>query len=151
MTPDEHCMVDTNVLVYGTVAGAPWRQHARNWLMALCDQGAVLCVSPQILREYLVILTRGQAFEVRFTVEQAVETVETFLPRLRVLDETSATAASLRDLVRRYQVRGKHIHDASIVATMMTHGVSRLATYNQKDFDFREVVLEPISQPFVAA
>jgi predicted nucleic acid-binding protein len=68
-----------------------------------------------------------------------------------VLDETSATAASLRDLVRRYQVRGKHIHDASIVATMMTHGVSRLATYNQKDFDFREVALEPIPQPFVAA
>ena len=49
----------------------------------------------------------------------------------------------LRDLVRRYQVRGKRIHDANIVATMMTHGVSRLATYNVKDFDFREVILEP--------
>ena len=43
MTPDEHCMVDTNVLVYSTVAGNPWHQHARNWLMALHSQGAVLC------------------------------------------------------------------------------------------------------------
>jgi len=151
MTPDEHCMVDTNVLIYSTVAGNPWHQHARNWLMALRDQGAVLCVSPQILREYLVVLTHGQVFEVHFTVEQAVGAVEAFLPRLRVLDETDATAASLRDLMRRYQVRGKHIHDANIVATMMTHGVSRLATYNQKDFDFSEVVLEPIPQPLSGA
>jgi toxin-antitoxin system PIN domain toxin len=151
MTPDERCMVDTNVLVYSTVTGNPWHQHARGWLTALRGQGSVLCVSPQILREYLVVLTRGQVFEVRFTVEQAVGTVEAFLPRLRVFDETDSTAANLRDLVRRYQVRGKHIHDANIVATMMTHGLARLATYNQKDFDFREVALEPIPQPFVAA
>lgn len=66
------------------------------------------------------------------------------LPWLRVLDETEATSVVLRDVVRRYQVRGKHIHDANIVATMLSHGVSRLATYNRQDFDFREVKLEPI-------
>jgi predicted nucleic acid-binding protein len=151
MTPDEHCMVDTNVLIYSTVAGNPWHQHARNWLMALHGQGAVLCASPQILREYLVVLTRGQVFEVRFAVEEAVRAVEAFLPRLRVLDETDAAATSLRDLVRRYQVRGKHIHNANIVATMMTHGLARLATYNQKDFDFSEVMLEPIPQSLSGA
>jgi predicted nucleic acid-binding protein len=73
------------------------------------------------------------------------------LPWLRVFDETDLTAANLRDLVRRYQVRGKRIHDANIVATMMTHGLARLATYNQRDFDFREIVLEPIPQPLSGA
>lgn len=144
MTPDERCMVDTNVLVYSTVAGNPWHEQARHWLMTLHDQGTVLCVSPQILREYLVVLTRGQVFEMQFTVEQAIETLEALLPWLQSLDETEAASAVLRDLVRHYQVRGKHIHDANIVATMITHGVSRLATYNVKDFDFREVILEPL-------
>jgi len=137
-------MVDTNVLVYSTVTDNPWHEQARQWLMSLHSQGTVLCVSPQILREYLVVLTRGQMFEAQFTVEQVVATLEAMLPWLRVLDETEATWVALRDVVRRYQVRGKRIHDANIVATMLSHGISRLATYNRQDFDFREVELEPI-------
>jgi predicted nucleic acid-binding protein len=46
MTPDDRCMVDTNVLVYGTVAGNPWHEQARHWLMTLHTRGTVLCVSP---------------------------------------------------------------------------------------------------------
>ena len=143
MTPDDRCMVDTNVLVYGTVAGNPWHEQARHWLMTLHTRGTVLCVSPQILREYLVVLARGQVFEIQFMVEQALEALEALLPWLQVLDETETTSRILRDLVRRYQVRGKRIHDANIVAAMMTHGIARLATYNVQDFDFREIVLEP--------
>jgi predicted nucleic acid-binding protein len=45
--------------------------------------------------------------------------------------------------VGQYQIRGKRIHDANIVAVMLTHGVYRLATYNQVDFQqFEEIVLE---------
>ena len=37
----------------------------------------------------------------------------------------------------------KNIHDANIVAVMLIHGVRRLATYNQADFQrFDEIVLE---------
>jgi predicted nucleic acid-binding protein len=46
-------------------------------------------------------------------------------------------------LVRQYQIRGKQIHDANIVAVMLTHGIHRLATYNQADFQrFGEIALE---------
>ena len=97
------CIVDTNVLVYSTVSGNPWHQQAREWLAALQSKGHRLCVTTQILREYLVVLTRG-----------------------------------------------KNIHDANIVAVMLTHGVRRLATYNQADFQrFDEIVLEaaPVKDP----
>jgi predicted nucleic acid-binding protein len=62
---------------------------------------------------------------------------------LAILDEPLAAADLLRTLVSRYQVRGKSIHDANVVAVMLTHGVHRLATYNLADFQrFEEIVLE---------
>ena len=146
MTPAKQCMVDTNVLVYSTVKGNPWHEEARDWLMSLRKQGVTLLVTPQILREYMVVLTRGQIFERQFTVAEVLEAVDGLLPWLQVLDETEKTSGLLRELVRRYQVRGKRVHDANIVAVMIAHGVARLATYNRTDFDgFQEIVLEPLS------
>lgn len=40
-------------------------------------------------------------------------------------------------------IYGKNIHDANIVAVMLAHNITRLATYNRADFQrFDEVVLE---------
>ncbi len=137
------CIVDTNVLVYSTVTGNPWHQQARRWLATLQKEALRLCVTTQILREYLVVLTRGTVFEKSLTVDQVLAQIEVLLPGLTVLDEPLATAELLRTLVRRYQVRGKSIHDANVVAVMLTHGVRRLATYNQADFvRFDEIDLE---------
>jgi len=45
-------------------------------------------------------------------------------------------------LVQRYEVAGKRIHDANIVAVMATKEVSHLATYNREDFaSFDEITL----------
>lgn len=140
---DDACIVDTNLVVYSTVSGNPWHQQAREWLAALQSKGHRLCVTTQILREYLVVLTRGTVFEKSFSVDQILAHIQTLLHRLAVLDESLASADLLRTLVQRYQVRGKSIHDANIVAVMLTHGVHRLATYNQADFQrFDEIVLE---------
>ena len=79
-TDGDACVIDTNVLVYSTVAGNPWYQQARRWLSRLQDT---------------------------------------------------------------HQIRGKQIHDANIVAVMLTHGIYRLVTYNQADFGrFDEISLE---------
>lgn len=144
-TDDKRCVVDTNVLVGSTVLGHSMHQEAREWLTTLQRQGVVLCVTTQILREYLVVLTAGRFFEKTFTVPEAVCEVEALLPSLQVLDEPAESAALLRDLVRRHDVQGKEIHDANIVAVMLCHGVSRLATYNRKHFDlFEEVTLQAV-------
>ena len=139
------CVVDTNVLVYSTVSGNPWHQQARQWLASLQNGGLCLCVTTQVLREYLVVLTRGAVFEKSFTVDQVLDQVEALLSSLTVLDEPLAAADLLRALVQRHQVHGKNIHDVNIVAVMLTHGVHRLATYNQADFQrFDEIVLEAV-------
>jgi predicted nucleic acid-binding protein len=66
------------------------------------------------------------------------------LANITVFDEPLEAAKLLRSLIRQYQVRGKSIHDANVVAVMLTHGAYRLVTYNHADFErFNEIVLEP--------
>jgi len=140
---DNACVVDTNVLVYSTVSGNPWHQQARQWLATLQGKGLDLCVTTQILREYMVVLTRGTVFEKSFSIDQVLAQIRALLPSLAVLDEPLASADLLRTLVQRYQICGKNIHDANIVAVMLAHEVRRLATYNQTDFQrFDEIILE---------
>jgi predicted nucleic acid-binding protein len=142
-TDAETCMVDTNVLVYSTVAGNDWHQEARLWLSALQDAGVQLCLTPQILREYLVVLTRGSVFEKSFSAEQVLAQMRAFLPAFALLDETEAAANRLQDLVGQYKVRGKTVHDANLVAVMLTHGVRRLITFNRGDFErYAEITVE---------
>jgi len=145
MMDDNRCMVDTNVLIYSTVSSSPWHQEARGWLAALLDEGIELCIIPQIVREYLVILTRGDIFEEQFTPEEALDELEAILPTFILLDENEETVSHLRNLVRRYQVRGKSVHDANIVASMLTHDITRLVTYNTRDFRrYQEITIELI-------
>jgi predicted nucleic acid-binding protein len=137
--------MDTNVLVYSTVSGNPWYDQTRQWLAALQNRGLHLCATTQILREYLVVLTRGSVFEKSFSVDQVLDQVEGLLPSLTILDEPLEAADLLRVLVRRYQIQGKHIHDANVVAVMLAHGLQRLVTYNSSDFQgFDEIILEPL-------
>ena len=144
MTEDRRCVVDTNVLIYSTVSGNPWHDEARNWLTGLHEDGFGLCVTTQILREYLVVLTRVSVFETSFTVDQAIRELEAILPTLTVFGESDRSAALLRNLISRYDVRGKQIQDANIVAAMITEGVDTLVTYNPGDFKrYSEVHLQP--------
>ncbi len=143
----KRCMIDTNVLVYSTISSSPMHQESREHLAALVDEGIELCITPQITREYLVVLARGEIFERQFTVEEALGELDAIFPTFALLDETAEARHHLRELIQRYQVRGKAIHDANIVATMLTHGVKRLMTYNPDDFRrFREIEMERIRE-----
>jgi len=106
---------------------------------------AELCITFQIAREFLVILTRGNVFESNFTVDEALIELESILLSMSLLDENNRSFQCLLELISRYEVKGKKIHDTNIVALMITHGIKRLMTYNINDFiRFNEIVLEPV-------
>lgn len=135
-------MIDTNVLIYSTVASNPWHTNARQWLADLQGAGHPLCVSPQIVREFLVVLTRGEVFS------HTLNTFAALRPSLVILPETLQALERLLSLVRHYDVRGKAIHDAQIVANMLVHGVTHLMTYNESDFQrYAEITLDAPPSP----
>ncbi len=60
--------------------------------------------------------------------------VNTLVSRFRIAEDNSAVFAELLRLLAHIPCQGKMIHDANIVATMLTHGVTHLLTHNTADF-----------------
>jgi len=93
-------------------------------------------VSGQILREYLVVATRGAEHNgLGLAVSDALANVEAFADRSHFLAETPEVAVRLRELIRSVDCTGKRIHDANLVATCLAHGVPGLLTANLADFE----------------
>jgi predicted nucleic acid-binding protein len=140
--------VDTNVLVYSTVSGAPFRLRARRGLVQLASNSQ-LYISRQILREYLAAVTRPQTWGNALTLAEAIADTVIFARRFVVLEDGPQVWDQLMKLSQRFVFGGRQVHDAAIVATMRAHGISHLLTFNDADFRrFADVIeLVPLPAP----
>ncbi|GAB4432141.1 MAG: type II toxin-antitoxin system VapC family toxin [Anaerolineae bacterium] len=125
--------VDTNVLLRAMVPQMAMHEACEELLRAMWTGQVELWISRQIIREYLVQVTHPNTFVVPLTVEQISHQVETLLSIFQVADDTAAVTAQLMDLVKVYPTRGKQIHDANVVATMLAYNIDTLLTINVDD------------------
>lgn len=136
--------IDTNVLVSARVPNAPDHHAARKALRHALQDHTPARISRQIIREYLVVVTRPQAWGAPMPRHDALQDVERMLGTYDVLEDGPAVTEALVALCREIPVGGQQFHDANIVATMLAHGERRLATFNLADFrryrDLIEVV-----------
>lgn len=58
---DNSIFLDSNVLVYASVIESPLYQPARKAIIGFLHQGYKCFISRQIIREFLVVLTRPQS------------------------------------------------------------------------------------------
>ena len=127
--------LDTNVLLAATDEGRAQHRLAQEVLVSANRHGYHLGVSGQVLREYLVVATRPlEVNGLGLSPGDALRNVDEFRRRSVLYDETEAVSDRLRQLVRDHEPRGKRIHDVSVVATMLTHGLTHLVTQNSGDF-----------------
>ena len=150
MSDGGRVFVDTNVLIYASRSTALAYKQASAALLRLEVEGAELCISRQVLREYLVTVTRPPTDATPpLTLEVAVADVRRLLDIYTVLEGGPAVTEHLLRLVVDHPTRGKQIHDANLVATMLECGITRLLTFNEADFRrFRPLVtLEPVAVP----
>lgn len=134
MMAAEPVFVDTNVLVYAHVAEAPWHQEAQEAIAGHEAAGAPLWISRQVVRAYLVSLTRPQQFPIPPELATVVAQVQQFQQRFHVANEGPEVTTRLLALLLEVPTRGRRIHDANIVATLLVYGVQRLLTHNTDDF-----------------
>ena len=134
MTMDaETVFIDTNILVYATDDKSPFHSKSLDMLNQLMTDGNECAISPQIVREYLVVFTRGISPD-DAARSAALHNIVKFLEAFTLLDENYETVYRLQTIVENSTVGGKQIHDANIVAVMQAHGVKRLLTHNIDDF-----------------
>lgn len=126
--------VDTNILVTASNPKDPRQFHAKRALDAFAA-GALGYMSPQICREYISSVTRPiEVYGLGWSPAQAWSAVDAFQTVLQTLAETAESFLLLKRLCLQHHIRGKQIHDANIVATMLAHGERKLLTFDAKDF-----------------
>jgi predicted nucleic acid-binding protein len=133
-TAAEPVFIDTNVLVYASRPTAPQHEAARAALAAVEARGGTAWISPQVLREYLAVVTRPQATAPALPMAIAIADVRVFQASFEVVPEGREILERLLALLQTYPGSGKQVHDANLVAAMLVHGIRRLLTFNGSDF-----------------
>jgi predicted nucleic acid-binding protein len=130
-----HLFVDTNILVFATDARSSFASAAETELEQWRKQGTELYISVQVLREYLAVTTRPVTAQTAPPDYTAIlGNMATFRSEFHVLEDTRLVSEKLCELVQRFAVKGRQVHDASIAATMLIHGLQHLLTHNGSDF-----------------
>ena len=133
MMDDNAVFIDTNILVFANVIETPFHEQALAAVNAADWAGRTIWISRQIIREYLVTLTRPQTFE-NLPKSMVFEQVDQFRKRFEVADDTPIVTEQLIKLLDDFKVGGKQVHDANIVATMLAYDIPCLLTHNIQDF-----------------
>lgn len=132
-TDADGLFVDTNVLVHANVAEAPLHLAALKALADARDGGCGLWISRQVIREYLVVMTRPQTFA-SLPRKIILDQIQAFGDHFSIAEDSALVTEHLLRLLTDHDVGGKRIHDANIVATMLALGIPKLLTHNVADF-----------------
>jgi predicted nucleic acid-binding protein len=135
MTDAKALFIDTNILIYANIATAPLHESALNAIKAHHQAGRTLWISRQVLREFIAARTRPQTFAKPSSPKVVIERVLYLENHFQVADDTAAVTGQLIKLMERFQIGGKQVHDANIVAAMQAYGIPALLTHNTQDFE----------------
>ena len=69
-----------------------------------------------------------------WTSERTAKEVADLQERFPILPDSPEVFARWLDLVQRFPVRGKRVHDARLVAVLQAHAIEHLVSFNTPDF-----------------
>ena len=134
-------LIDTNVLISLTVEERSNHQIANAAVDNLLQKHQQVYVVPQIIAEFWNVCTRPEQDNgYGYSVYEADREVSAFECSFPVLKNLSAIYDVWRELIKRYEVIGKQIHDTRLVAAMQVHGIEQILTFNTKDFQRYEEI-----------
>jgi predicted nucleic acid-binding protein len=131
----EDIQADTNILLRSAEPAHPTHQQAVNAVKTLFANGDRVCLIPQNIIEFWNVATRpvdknGFGWSPAKT-DVEISRLESLLT---VLPDSQAIYREWRKVVLDNSVLGKRVHDARIVAAMNVHQITKLLTFNLKDF-----------------
>ncbi len=129
-------LVDTGILLRLFDRSDPHHPTIKDTLRTLriARHGLVTC--PQNIAEFWNVSTRPTSARGGYGhTPQLSDRRVAFIERnVSILPESHATYREWRRLVLAHNVQGVAVHDARLVAAMITHGVSTMITLNVPDF-----------------
>ena len=113
---------------------SPWHSPATTTLADVRKAGTTLVISPQVVREYVAVATRPGVLDPVPPLADLLANVANLLATCRVVDDTRTVSEPLVTLLAAVPAAQRRVHDANLVATMLTWGVQQLLTHNTQHF-----------------
>ena len=123
-------LVDTNVVVFAINQLSPHHLHAQQFLQKNKKE---LLLAHQNVMEAIRVLTYPK-FTFPMTTRNAYEAVMSIVASLRVVSTNMETYHAALALLKKYKLTSDRIFDMYLVATMISNGISTIATENERDF-----------------
>lgn len=131
----EKLLVDSNILLRLSDLSSPQHPVCRRAIDECIRKGVPLAVCTQVLIEFWSVSTRPlDANGLNRTVEDTYQSCLDTLDIAVFLPDPEDILDRWLDLVRRYEVRGKQVHDARLVALASAYGIPQILTLNPQDF-----------------
>lgn len=133
MDVDKRVLVDTNVFVHAFIQESDANARARSALLELRTAGMEICISHQIVREFLAACTRMALLAGKPLRQDVINYVRELVKDCSYANEDERVSSELSLLAGSHQVSDKQIHDLNLIATMKVHGIPTLLTDNIED------------------
>jgi predicted nucleic acid-binding protein len=127
---------DTSFLVAAEVRGHPHHQASRSRLQALRSAGDNFAVAPQVLAEFIHVVTDSRRFSRPLSMDAALSRAEAWWTsaEIRQVHTSSATVREFFEWMRLHRLGRNRILDTLLAATYKTAGVRSVLTTNARDF-----------------
>lgn len=128
--------LDTSFLVAAEVVGHPNHAAARSQLQRLVQSGDTFALTPQVLAEFIHIITDPRRFSTPLAMPAAIERAALWwnaVEVVQVFPNSDSTLACLAWLAE-HQLGRKRLRDTQLAATLRSAGVTSVLTLNRDDF-----------------
>ena len=127
---------DTSFLVATEVLGHSDHQASRSRLESLRSAGDDFAIAPQVLAEFIHVVTDPGRFSQPLTTDAALSRAELWWTS-REIRQVLPTAATLREFfewMRQHRLGRNRILDTLLAATYKAAGIGSVLTTNARDF-----------------
>ena len=139
---------DTSFLVAVEIVEQAHHAEALRLLGELVARGDLVAIAPQVLAEFVHVVTDGRRFQQPCSIETALDKSERWWNATETdqVLPTDAAMAHFHDWMRRHQLGRKRVLDTLLAATYRAAGVTSLLTLNTEDFAvFGEFAFVPLA------
>ena len=139
---------DTSFLVAVEIVEHTNHASALRLLNELLARGDRVAIAPQVLAEFVHLVTDPRRFQQPFSMETALDKSERWWSAAETeqLLPTDVAIARFHDWMRRHQLGRKRVLDTLLAATYRAAGITSLLTLNTEDFAaFGEFAFVPLA------
>ncbi|MBN2341317.1 MAG: PIN domain-containing protein [Deltaproteobacteria bacterium] len=134
--------LDTTFLVEVDILEHPNHQTARSQLVQMTSSGHRFALAPQVLSEYIHVVTDPRRFEKPLSTAQSIDRAVHWWQSTEVTQvfPNAETVSLFKRWMITYHLGRKRILDTMLAATYLSNGVSAILSSNARDYQvFNEI------------